>query len=422
MASKIIWSAAILLGTLCTSAYSAERFKPPAASVAASLKDKFHAGEYWSVGSDGLELLKKESGDNELRIIVANSLAWSGRYAEAISQYQMLAGTALSDSAALGMANAYRWNGRPDLASPLYQQILLAQPNDPDALDGLNRANRELRPRTDVMLGRKSDSNSVKQNAAEFSHYWRGGNLALKYELSLNTSRYTLAAVDTHQREIGFSVEHTGMALAPKLDLSVQQEPLSKSFASLRLKLADAPALHMTLGHVNWGNMAFQPQALLDGLDATQLGLDGSLITRPGTFSAAYNDYLVSDGNRVQDTNIRLSPSWRPLGADFRYYIGLSGRFAQRSVPAYWSPESGYISTDIGFTNEWSMSSGDYAIYAQRGFGTGGEAYNSYNMGLAAKRYIDRDWAVLLSAGMLENMRTDSYNSRYLTLGIERLW
>lgn len=422
MASKIIWSAAIILGTLCTSAYSADNINPPVSTAAATLKDKFDAGEYWSVGSDGLDFLKAEPDNDALRMIVADSLAWTGRYADAISQYQMLAGTALADSAALGLANAYRWNGRFDLASPLYLQILISQPDNPDAIDGLQRIDRELRPRTAITLSSKNDSNSVHQNGIELNHSWRGDNLALQYALSLNTSRYILTPVATHQRELNFSIEHADMAMSPNLELSFQQEPVNKAFATLRLELADEPDLHMTIGHVNWGNMVFQPLALLAGLDATQVGFNGSLNTRPGTLSVAYNDFHVSDGNKIQDANLRFSPSWRPLGADFRYYIGLSGRWAQRNVPIYWSPDMGYLSTDIGFSNEWSMSNGDYSIYGQRGFGAGGEALNSYNLGFAAKRYIDRDWAVSLSAGLLENMRTDAYRSSYLTFGIERLW
>ncbi|HUX91229.1 MAG TPA: hypothetical protein VMV48_11140 [Gallionellaceae bacterium] len=420
--SKTIWSAAIIFGMLCTSAYAAENIEPPVSTAEATLKGKFDTGDYWSVGSDGLDFLAKEPGNNELRMLVANSLAWTGRYADAISQYQMLAGTTLSDSAALGLANVYRWSARPDLASPLYLQILTSEPDNLDALDGLNRINRELRPRTDITLGTKSDSNSVMQNSIVLNHSWRGDNRALQYGLSLNTSRYTLADVDTHQREIGFSVEHADIAMAPRLELSFQQEPVSKTFGALRLKLADTPDLHVTIGHINWGNMVFQPQALLAGLDATQVGVDGSLITRPGTLSAAFNNYQVSDGNQVQDSILRFSPSWRPANSNFRYYIGLSGRIAEKNVPIYWSPNMGYLSTDIGFTNEWSTSTGDYSIYGQRGFGSGGEALNSYNIGFAAKRYIDRDWAALLSAGQLENLRTDAYRSNYLTFGIERLW
>lgn len=414
--------AVIMFGTLCIPAYPAEYIELPGSAASAKIKDRFDAGDYWSVGSDGMDFLNAEPGNDEIRMIVADSLAWTGRYADAIAQYQMLAGTTLSDNAALGMANVYRWSGRPELAGSLYRQILISRPDNPDAVDGLNRIARELRPRTEITLGNKSDSNSVEQNSFEFNHYWRGDDPALKYELSLNTSHYTLSSVDTLQRDINFRIEHPDMAMAPRLDVSVQQEPVDKTFAILRLKLIDASDLHMTIGHVNWGYMAFQPNALLAGLDATQLGVDGSLLTRPGTISAIYNEYQVSDGNRLNETNIRFFPSWRPSGSEFRYYIGLSGRFASRNTPDYWSPDTGYLSTDIGFTNEWTMNNGDYSIYAQRGFHASGEALNSYNMGFAAKQHIGRDWMASLSAGMLENQRTDAYHSKYLTIGVEMLW
>lgn len=422
MDSKIILGTVIIIGTLCTFASYAEEIELHVSPTSAQLKDKFNAGDYWSVGSDGLNFLKQEPGNDELRMRVADSLAWTGRYTDAISQYQMLAGTTLSDRATLGLANVYRWCGKPDLASPLYQKTLASQPENTDALDGLNRTNRELRPRTDMMFSRKSDSNSVIQNGIEINHHWRGDNLSIKYELSLNTSRYTLTPVDALQREINFSVEHADLAMAPRLDISIQQQPISKAFASLRFKFGDTSDFHMTIGHVNWGNMAFHPQALLDGLVATQLGADGTLITRPGTISAAYNRYQISDGNHIQDAHIQISPSWRPLGTDFRYHIGLSGHFAQKNVPTYWSPSSGFLSADIGFNDEWSTSNGDYSIYGQRGFGVGGEALNSYNMGFSAKRYFYRDWAASLSAGLLKNQRSDAYHSKYLTFGVERLW
>lgn len=414
-----------VLLTLCASAHSAESTPLPTPELSESgkmLRDKFDAGEYWSVGSEGLDYLKQDPANSELRIRVADSLAWTGRYTAAIVQYKLLSDTGLSDRAALGLANVYRWSGRPDLARTLYQQILNVQPENPDATDGMIRINRELRPRTKFNYGRTSDSNSVIQNSDEISHRWRGDNLALKYELSLNLNRISRLPLNTSQREIGFSVEHADMALAPKLDLSVQQGPKTRAFGSLRLKLDVAPELHVTIGYVNWGKMAFQPQALLNGLSARQLGVDGSLITHPGTISAAYNAYQISDGNQIQDANIRFSPSWRPLGPDFRYYIGLSGRFALSNVPTYWSPKADYLSTDIGFTREWSLRETDLSIYGQRGFRAGGEALNSHNMGFAVKRYIDHDWAASLNAGLLKNQRVGAYNSKYLSIGAERLW
>jgi tetratricopeptide (TPR) repeat protein len=415
----------LILCTLCTSAYSAENTEAPQTQMTDGekiLRKQFDANEYWSVGSEGLVYLQQDPDNHELRMLVADSLSWTGRYSDAITQYRMLAGTSLSDRATLGLANVYRWSGRPDLASPLYQQLLKTRPDNPDAIDGMNRINRELRPRTNYTLGKKSDSNSVIQHSNELTHRWRGDDLALKYELSINTSRYTRSPLNTRQKEVNFGIEHTGMALAPQLNLSLQQGPTTRAFASLRLKLDDASALHVTIGHVNWGNMAFQPQALLDGLTATQLGADASLLTRTGTLSAMYNAYRVSDGNQVQEANLHFSPSWRPLGPDFSYFIGLSGRFALMNVPSYWSPKSGFLSAEIGFSDDWSTPYGDLSIYAQRGFKAGGEALNSYNMGFSAKHYIDNDWAASLAAGLLKNQRIDAYRSKYLTLDIERLW
>ncbi|MCX7192927.1 MAG: hypothetical protein NTY60_04790 [Proteobacteria bacterium] len=386
------------------------------------LGDQYEAGEYWAVGSQGLDLLKTQSVNEDLRMKIADSLAWTGRYADAIVQYKILAKTALSDRAAIGLGNVYRWSGRPDLAMTQYQQVLKTQPENPDAVDGKTRVSRELRPATSVVFARNSDSNSVVQNGGEISHRWRADNPALKYELALNLNRLSMPPLNTSQRDVRMSVEHTGLGLAPRLDVSMQQGPTTKVFGTLRLRLDDAPELHMTIGHVNWGKMAFQPQALLNGLTATQLGVDGALITRAGTISAVYNGYQISDGNQIQDANIHFSPSWRPLGPDFRYYIGLSGHFAQRNVPIYWSPQTGYLSTDIGFTNEWSLASGEYSIYGQRGFGVGGEALNSYNMGFAAKRYLNHDWAASMSAGSQVSQRVGAYKSKYLTLGTERLW
>ena len=423
MAAKAIL--ALVLSTLCNLPHAAEDTAPASANSRISaklLRDKFDAGEYWSVGSDGLNYLKTDPGNHELRMQVADSLAWTGRYAEAIIQYQMLESTRLSVSAMIGLANVYRWSGRPDIAGPLYRQALKTQSDNPDAIDGLNRVNRELRPGTIYTIGKNSDSLPVIQHSNVLAQHWRGDNLALKYELAISTSRYTLSPVNTRQTEVDFSVEHADMPMAPKLALSVQQGPITKAFGSLRLKLDNEPDLNVTIGHVNWGNMAYQPQALLEGLTATQLGADGNLITRIGTISAVYNAYQISDGNQIQDAILHFSPSWHPLGPDFRYFVGLSWHFALRNVPTYWSPQTGYLSADIGFSNEWSLPSGEYSIYAQRGFGIGGEALNSYNAGFAAKRYIDRDWAAMLSAGLLKNQRIDAYHSKYLSLGAERLW
>jgi tetratricopeptide (TPR) repeat protein len=410
----------LVLFMFCSSVCSAQDVDD--VSLKNPFKERFDAGEYWYVGSEGLLYLKAHPDNHELRMQVADSLSWTGRYPEAVVEYQILSGTGLADRAAVGLANLYRWSGRPDLAIALYRQVLKTQPDNPDALDGLRRVDRELRSGTEVVVGKKSDSNSVVDHSTEFKQRWRGDDLALKYELSLNSNRYALEPLNARQQEVSLSIDHAGMNMAPKLNLSVQQGPVTKGFASLRLKLSEVPELHMTIGHVNWGNMAYHPLALLGGLTASQLGADGSLLTRAGTISVLYNAYQISDGNQIQDANVHFSPSWRPLGPDFRYFVGLSGHQALRNVPIYWSPQTGYLSADIGFTHEWSLTGGEYSIYGQRGFGVGGEALNSYNMGFAAKHYVGKDWAATISSGLLRNQRVNAYRSKYLSVGTERLW
>lgn len=400
----------------------------PLSSAAAKIMDEFSDGDYWVVGSDGQEVLKMEPDDNALRMAVANSLAWTGRYDEAIKQYRKLAGTPLAGKAALGLANVYQWSGRPDLARPLYQASLEISPVDPeivgDATDGLSTVKRQLRPRTDLKRINKSDSNTVKQRGYQLDHYWRSKDGATLYGVSLRSNRYTMtsASFATLQHDASISIENQGAALDPRLQLSAQQKPREKAFGTLRIKPLSGANLHLTVGHVNWADMQYQPQGLVIGYSANQVGVDASTVTRLGTISALFNNYQVSDNNRVWEEEFKLYPSWHPLGDDFRYYIGLEGRRAGRNVEYYWSPAGGYQSGNIGFEYEVSSHSGDYSFHAERGYRVAGEAMLSYDVGFDAKRYIGRNWALLLSGGAFRNQRTGAYRSRYVHFGLEKLW
>jgi hypothetical protein len=400
----------------------------PLSTAAAKLMDEFSDGDYWVVGTEGQELLKMEPNNNALRLDVAKSLAWTDRYDEAIKQYRMLAGTPLAGKAALGLANVYQWSGRPDLARPLYAQSMIIRPVDPEfageAADGLAKVNRALRSRTDLKHINKSDSNTVKQRGYQLDHYWRSENGAVLYGIALRSNRYTMtsAGLATLQHDASISVENQGWALDPTLQLSAQQKPREKGFGSLRIKPLSGADLHLTMGHVNWASMQFEPQGLVMGITANQVGVDGSLVTRLGTINALFNNYQVTDNNRVWEEEFKFFPSWHPLGDDFRYYIGLEGRRARRNVDYYWSPAGGYQSGNIGFEYEVSENRGDYSFHAERGFHVAGEAMLSYDAGLDVRQYVARNWAVLLSGGIFRNQRIGAYHSRYLTIGLEKLW
>ena len=86
------------------------------------------AGNYQAAGTEGLALMATEKLDDELQLIVANSLAWTGRVKEAIPTYQGLGKGKYANEANIGLANVFRWNGRDDQAAPLYRAVLA---NDP---------------------------------------------------------------------------------------------------------------------------------------------------------------------------------------------------------------------------------------------------------------------------------------------------
>ena len=106
------------------------------------------AGDYQAAGTEGMALLAREKPDDELQLIIANSLAWTGRLKEAIPAYQGLRAGKLADQASVGLASIYHWRGRDDQAVPLYRAVLANDPDNSNALEGLNFATRETSPHT----------------------------------------------------------------------------------------------------------------------------------------------------------------------------------------------------------------------------------------------------------------------------------
>lgn len=47
------------------------------------------------------------------------------------------------------MANVYRWNGREDLALPLYKKVIEQAPDNKDAREGIILTERAMRPHPD---------------------------------------------------------------------------------------------------------------------------------------------------------------------------------------------------------------------------------------------------------------------------------
>lgn len=381
---------------------------------------------YADAGRLGLIQLQRDEGNHELRLKVANSLAWSGQYPEAIRQYKALQDTPMANAAALGLANVYLWNGRPELAEPLFRQVLVPNPNDPDARQGLVAAERHLRPRTALRTGWLDDSSNTERSTLGFAHRWRDNSLMQVFEVSTEFAREERVPDDPaiNQRELAFAYEHLGMLLTPRVQVSAQESPTSKVFGSAGVKVSEG-MLAIDVGHVNWGKLVFDPRALRDGLTANRAGAEIRADSGIGAWSGAYAYFAVSDGNRVQDLNVRYTPSWQPLpqNSGMRAFVGVYGHKADRKDPRYWSPESGFYTAYLGLSLDHSGGAGDIYAELKRSQRLGGEGASGWSGGFGGTYRLSGDWAIRGEAFYLDTRRDESvYRSKSATISLERLW
>jgi len=415
----------LALGVLCAQAgpVAIAADAPLAHSAAGqALLQIYYDGDYVKVGHDGLELLLTEPWDHELRLIVANSLAWTGYGNDAAIQYEALAGTAYAKEAALGLANVKRWNGRSDRAAPLYQQVLNTEPDNKDAQEGLTLASRELRPKTTVRLGHPTDSSDTSRNSASLSHSWRDSAGVQIFELGVSAIKDERRNLQVTQRDMTFGYTHLDAPLAPQIELSAQQAPTTRLFGAVKLKVMDAPA-YVSLGHINWGKLAFDPNALSSNLTANHLGAHASLPSPIGQWRLAYNSYYISDNNVIQDARMQYVPAWQPFGTpDIKAFLGFEGRKARRNDPRYWSPENGNYNALVGVNAEWVNTVWQRYLSAQYGFPIGGNSANTWSVSAGIKRWLNADWAVGLDLWAMDTPRSGGYKAKSVSLHVERLW
>ena len=99
----------------------------------ARIAEMYKAGNYAEVGTAGFALITREKVDEQLQLYIANSLAWTNRLKEAGQLYRVLIPGKYKMSAMLGLANLNRWQGRDHLSTPMYKEILAADPTNKDA-------------------------------------------------------------------------------------------------------------------------------------------------------------------------------------------------------------------------------------------------------------------------------------------------
>lgn len=382
---------------------------------------------YGAAGTEGLAWIQSGDAppDSALRLKIANSLAWSNRLSAAIKEYEKLVRNSDQfQNARIPLANTYRWSGRADLSVPLYEQALEDNKANQDALDGMEYAERDLRPRTTIEWARDQDSDNLRLSTGTLTHRWRDSSLQQIYEVQTDLRTAHQNPNGPHPRHTGAAMRytHTGLPLQPEVSISMQGRPSSRLFAGLRVKLGELP-IHAEIARENFGMTAASAKALEAGLTANRIGLTGSWSGEMGVLSGRLNAYKVSDGNNLLTTSIKLAPNWRPLGVVVKPYASIDTRDLTFNTPNYWSPVEGSGSFGLGASAEWTEKDWYFVLAGQLGTRIYGDASDSWSASIGAQRWLSRNTALTATLWGMGSIRDGGgYRAHSLSLKLDRLW
>lgn len=386
------------------------------------LYDLSAAENYQAVGTRGLALLAREKQDDEVRLMIANSLAWTGRLPEAVTQYQALLKGTYAKQASVGLGNVYRWQGRDEQSLPLYRAVLASDASNADALEGLQLAGRELSPRTTFTVGGSRDSSDMERRAAGIAHRWRDRSGKNVFEIETSGVNDEIGASRANQRDLTLRYQAKGISLQPSIELSAQNKPERTAFGNLRVQLGDTRSF-AEIGRVNWGRMASNARALESNLTAVHAGVQGFQSFTYGSLSERLDYYDISDGNKILTSAFQFTPSWRPLGSHFKPFVGMETRDPRFNSPNYWSPAEGFGTAYAGILGEWGAADWSFFASGLRGKRLYGEAGTSWSLSAGGKRWIGDDMAVGLNLWSMASVRDRAaYKSKSMTMSVEKLW
>lgn len=380
------------------------------------------AGNYSSAGAEGLALLAREQTDDGLQLIIANSLAWSGRTTDATTTYQKIKDPALVDDANVGIANILRWQNRPEVAAPVYRQVLVHNPGNADARSGLDLAERDLAPRTIVTFGRQSDSSDAVRTDATINHRWRDDSQFQVYEIETGAVRDELPGIEGRQTDVTVRYQNLALQLKPTLELNSPTNMNQAIFGSVKF-LVDDDRVQLDIGRVNWAKIATNANALLSGVSASHLGIDAKREFSMGNATASIDYYGISDHNTIWSSDFRLVSNLHPLGPNIRPYVGFESRQADFNTPNYWSPAEGYGSVYGGLSGEWQAEEWNLYGNVQIGAPVYGEAGSSWMLSGGAKRWVTKDVALSSNIWGMRSMRSGTeYRAQSINLILEKVW
>ena len=422
--STSLYMGMMLAAISCGASGAADLVQPELANSPAQKRvlELNAAQNYQATGTQGLAVLERERTEPGLRLIIANSLAWSGRLKQAAEQYRALSAGNLRKEARVGLGNVYRWQGRDDWAMPLYQAVLKEDPQNSGALEGQMYAQRELSPRTLITAGGAEDSGDAKRAELNISHRWRDASGAQIFELAGNASRDQLPDTRVKQGDLGFAYQNLDLPFSPRLELNAQAKPKTDVFGNLKLKIDDG-RFSIEVGRSNWGKAAFNAHALADDLTATHLGLDANLQFEAGQFVEHIDVYRVSDSNTILTSRSNFVFAWRPFGSRIKPFVGIETRDVRFYSNKYWSPADGFGTAYVGLQGEWAGD--NWSVFGSGQVGTRlyGEAGSNWSLGAGSKLWLARDIAVGVNLWSMASRRDNArYRAKSVSVNLEKLW
>jgi len=222
------------------------------------------------------------------------------------------------------------------------------------------------------------------------------------------------------RREYGFRFEAVAAPLAPRISVWRQTDPVERTFGEARLQVTEWP-LYVVAGRVNWGKLSFTVPALEQGLTANRYGVEGKYQLGVGEVRGYANTNDISDGNRVNNADVRLTTRWRPWGREIKPFVGVALRYSDHEDPDYWSPRR-YGLGYVGLEGEWDTLPWMVNAILQVGVGIIGDASTAYGGSIIARRWLTPDWAVGVNAYAQGGTRTSNYRAAGVTFLVEKLW
>jgi tetratricopeptide (TPR) repeat protein len=399
---------------------SGEPARSPAAQLVADLNKE---EKYYEVGTEGLALLAKEKPDDELKLMIANSLAWTGRYKEAQGVYQSLLAGGLANDAKVGLANIQRWRGRDDLALPVYREVLAADAANEGASEGQALALRELRPRTTLNAGKFSDSSNVGRKAATATHRYRDGKGPNVIELEVGRVQDSNPTLETKENTFTGRYTANTLALKPTFTLGLSNVEKDRGlYGGARIRVGEHEDI-IEAEKINWGVLATNPLAVQGRLSANHIGLQGTRNTSYGSVTGRFDHYDISDGNTIMTGTLRLASNWRPLGNNVKPFAGIEFREAKFFSPSYWSPNEGFGSYYGGLLAEWDSPDSTFYASGQVGERLYGEAGRSWSLSLGGKYWLGNDLSAGFALWSMASRRNNAdYRARSANVIMEKLW